>query len=265
MLWLIPPIVIAGGILVVGRRARANGSADTGTGENDDRPDTEVDFPVIETGRVDVRELALSIGAPSIWADFFDVTAYGESGGNPNVGLGIKAGAPSWAKMNISQPDANASARAYDRSKGWLQRCWTPEAYSFGSGGLFQMFAANALAAFKTDPIYSCNHPWSIFDPRPAMIYAAWMAYRLQQWKQWLGTVQSMRMAWANPSKMGEPPTAAKRAKWERHCDARGLPASFLDERLPRWKPKPARELWDRFELGASWLSPAKAIELEAA
>lgn len=247
MLWAIPPLLLLGGVVVIKKRAKKTEP------EKTDLPDDSPDPPAGD--RIDVRQLALSVGAPLPWADFFLFTAYGESRLNPNVGLGSQAGAPSWVKMNISANDASAAARAYERNEGWIANCWPRAGYTFGSGGLFQMFPANAISVFQKD-VYRCNHPWSVFDPIPSMVYAAWAARRLQQWPDWQGTVVSMRAGWMNPSVMGKAPTAAKRAKWERHCEAVGLEPSFLDEKLPRWKPAPALELWQRFDLGDSWLPP---------
>lgn len=251
MLWVIPPLLLLGGAAVVVRRRRSDAL--------DDAPDLP---EPVAANRVDVRQLALSIGAPLVWADFFLFTAYGESRLNPKAGLGTQTGAPPWVKMNIRAADAAASVRAYNRNKDWLTDCWPKVAYSFGSGGLFQNFPANAISAFR-DSVYRCNHPWSIFDPIPSMIYAAWSARRLQQWSSWEGNVISMRTGWMNPSAMGKPLSKSKREKWGKHCEAVGLPTSFLDEQLPRWKPTPAVELWDHFGLERSWLPPEPPSALE--
>lgn len=254
MLWIVPPLLLLGGVAVVARKKKRDAEEPSKSDAPDDLPE-----PLAED-RVDVRQLALSIGAPLVWADFFLLTAYGESRLNPAVGLGSQTGAPPWVKMNISANDAKASVRAYERNKDWLTDCWPRVSYSFGSGGLFQMFPANAISVFRDD-VLRCNHAWSIFDPVPSMIYAAWSARRLQQWSGWRGTVVSMRAGWMNPSVMDKAPSAAKRAKWEKHCAAVGLPPSFLDTQLPRWKPAPALELWSRFNLGSSWLPPNMQVQ----
>jgi hypothetical protein len=258
MLWIVPSLVVAGGIVVAGRRARAGAPDDSpDITPRPTRPELELDG-----GRIDVRALALSIGAPSVWADFFAFTSYGESKRRPDVGLGKQTGAPAWVPMNVSSAEAHASAVTYQNNITWLEPCWPRENYVFGSGGLFAMFPASALAAFKGNPLMRCNHPWSIFDPSPTMIYAAWFARRLQGWKNWLGTVESTRVGWGNPSGMGKPASAEQRKRWSNHLEAVGLPQDFLATKLPRWKPAPAEDLWSALDLGTGWLPPSM---LEAA
>lgn len=258
------PLVIAGvavgSLLVASKVARAK----TGTGMmiEDDRPDERPDFEPAANDdgeHIDTRVLAQMVGAPAIWQDVFALIAYGESKGNDDVGLGQIEGAPVWARMNISANDAAAAARSYDRNESWLRPCWQPETYSFGSAGRFQMFPANGLAAFKGDAIYRCVHPWSLFSPGPSMIFAAWMARRLTQWPNYKGTVLSLRAGWASPTTMDKP-TQAKREKWMGHCQSVGLPPSFIDKKLPSWKPAPARDLWDELGIGDGWLPESMQV-----
>lgn len=218
-----------------------------------------VEVPGIKAKKVDVRQLAAMAGAPEIWQHFFAFTAFGESRMTTNVGLGIKLAAPPWVKMNASEKEAAAAAKSYKNNAKWLAGCAPAVQYGFGSGGLFALLPAAAIAAFKTDPVYRCVHPWSIFDPGPAMVYAAWFARRLQGWSNWTGTVASMRIGWGNPSAMGKTLSAKGRAKFTEHASSVGLPASFLDEQLPRWKPKPARELWVSVGADDGWLPEAAA------
>lgn len=223
----------------------------------DDDRGAKIDAPTIAAHRVDVRNLAAMIGAPEIWQDFFAMTAYGESRMTTNAGLGIRIAAPPWVRMNASENEAKAAVKSYRNNASWLAPCWPALQYGFGSGGIFAMLPAAAIAAFKTDPVYKCVHPWSIFDPVPAMIYAAWFARRLQGWSNWNGTVLSMRVGWGNPSAMHKP-SAKGRAKFAAHAQAVNLPASFLDAQLPRWRPAPARELWRSLGADDGWL-PEKA------
>lgn len=254
MLALLIPASIAVTTMIVSKKSRASAgqdSEDVVDADRGDQTDPNISNPGGRT--VDVRALAASAGAPAIWQDFFALTAYGESKFHHDVGLGIAEGAPPWADMNIRKTDAERACKSYKKNLKWLEPCWEKERYCFGSGGLFQNLPAPALAAFKDDPVYRCADPWSIFDPNPSMIYAAWFARRLQGWSNWDGTVLGMRAGWANPSTMHKP-TAAKREKWGRHCQSVGLAPSFLDEPLPRWRPKPARELWAAMGVTNDWL-----------
>jgi hypothetical protein len=256
MLWLIPAGLLVGTFALVSRKARAaipNDSGDVTDIDRGDRPEVN-DIP---SGTVDVRALARAAGAPGPWPDFFAMTAYGESKAHALVGLGVTEGAPPFVHMNKSTQEAKAAALVFKKNP-WLAPCWSPAVYSFGSGGLFAMLPAAALAAFKTDPAMQCVHPWSIFDPSASMIYAAWFARRLQGWSNWDGTVLSLRTGWGNPSAMGRT-TAKGLAKFGAHCEAVGLPASFLDTKLPRWKPAPAGELWRTMGVDDGWLPDQKA------
>lgn len=258
MLWLIPIGVGAVAVTALSRRAAA--AVPPGTVHDPDaptqRPEVADPHPM---QRADVRALALAAGAPSDWADFFMLTAYGESRFNPNVGLGIRYGAPTWCEMNISEADAKASCKTYAKNKSWLEPCWPAAAYCWGSGGLFQLFPASALAAFRDDAWHRCAHPWSITDPAASMVYAAWYARRLQGWSTWGSSVISTRQGWASPSSMGKPAPDAKREKWSKHCQAVGLPPSFLDRPLARWRPAPAVEIWNALGVDDGWMPDVKA------
>lgn len=255
MLPLIAAGIALGTVIASVRRAGASVSVNVDDGIVDvdrghARPDVE---PGPASSRIDVRALAASAGAPQIYQDFFAMTAYGESKAKTTVGLGIRTGAPPYVKINDSLNESRASVVAYDRNLSWLAPCWARELYTFGSGGLFAMMPASAIAAFKNSASYRCVHPWSIFDPTPTMIYAAWMARRLQGWSNWDGTVIGMRAGWASPSSMHNV-SAEKRKKWGDHCQAVGLPPSFLDKQLPRWRPAPAAELWISMGADDGWL-----------
>lgn len=258
MLWLIPAVGVVATSVVL---ARSRAAIKNASGDVHDAPSTpsrpEPTTPAAVT-RINVRDLALAAGAPSDWADFFALTAQGESGMNPNVGLGIRSAAPPWIKLHDSEAEASASCKVFRKNESWLGPCWPSATYCWGSGGLFALFPASALAAFRDDAGYRCAHPWSIIDPSAAMIYAAWYARRLQGWSNWKGTVISTRMGWANPSAMGKAIPSAKRTKWGRHCREIGLPESFLDRALPRWKPAAATDLWRELGVDDGWF-PEKA------
>lgn len=260
MLWIIPPIVIGGVIALAAKKKRPISDSGEFDLSDDviDLPKTDgPDVDDVPSGRVDVRALARSVGAPDPWVDFFDFCFWGESRHRPDVGLGVQLGAPSWVDMNKSGAEAKASATTYDKNP-WLSPCWPRENYVFGSGGLGAMFPASALAAFRHSPKYRCAHPWSIFDPKAQMIYAAWFARRLQGWKNWTGTALSLRIGWGNPSAMAKPPKPAKLAKWFRHCGERKIDPTFLYRQLPRWTPAPAATLWQELGVDDGWLSSAQ-------
>lgn len=221
-----------------------------------DRNDIDVGPP--DDGNLSTAELAAMVGAPAIWQDVFSLISHGESNDRDDVARGVKYGAPDWAHVNVDDDDARAAATSYDRNVEWLRPCWTRTVYVFGSAGRFQMFPAAALAAFRNDPQLRCVHPWALFDGRASMICAAWMAYRLQQWKNYRHTVLSMRAAWANPSTMHKP-TQQRHDKWAGHAQEIGLGASFVDRELPDWEPAPASKLWDSIMgLDSEWLPEQK-------
>lgn len=204
------------------------------------------------TGGLDqVRQIAKAIGAPPQWQDFFVLVAAGESKGHGDYGRGSTLNAPPWATIIEDSGEAEAAARAYDRNKAMFTGCWPAAAYAFGSGGYYAMLPANALAAFESTPLM-CLHPWTVFDATIATIMAAWFARRLTGWSNWQGTVLSLRRGWGNPSAMDSPED--RRGEYEEDCRRAGLPTSFLDVKLERWKPAPADELFERLGGNRGWL-----------
>lgn len=239
------------GAIAIPRIARASGKGGVvDVGPDDAEPDLE------PGSAAEIRGLAEKIGAPPIWQDMFAMIAYGESRLHTNIARGVDLALPPDVAINISEPDAKAAARSFEKNASWLAPCWPAVAYSAWSGGWFQMFPASGLAAFKDDQDLRCTHPWALFDPPWSIIMAAWFARRLTQWKQWKGTVVSLRRGWGQPAKMGEIPDA-KREKWGRHCQSVGLAPSFLDKALPAWKPDPPRALFQRLGVDpGKWLPP---------
>lgn len=197
----------------------------------------------LQGGLVKVRELAAAAGAPPEWQSFFVLVARGESGGNNLIGLGISKDYPPFAERNQSTGEASAAAYAYNKREG-LHGCWPAGLYSFGSGGYFGLLPAYGLAAFEDDAELRCLHPWSVFDGPLSIVMAAKFARRLTQWSTWDGTVLGLRVGWGDPSSMGSASKVeAKRAKFTQDCLEVGLPASFLNTKLPSWKPAAARDL----------------------
>jgi hypothetical protein len=194
-------------------------------------------------GLSNIRQLAIAAGAPPEWQDFFVLVARGESGGNNLVGLGHAKDFPPFAKRNNSDSEAKAAAAAF-KNHPELNGCWPAGLYGFGSGGWFGLLPAYGLAAFEDDAELKCLHPWSVFDGPLSIVMAVKFARRLSQWKTWDGTVLGLRVGWGDPSAMGSSSKVeAKRAKFVEDCLEVGLPASFLDEKLPNWKPASPREL----------------------
>jgi hypothetical protein len=237
---------------VVALKGRPEGDDAIGTEpKGDEAPPVVPDA----TGLSSVRQHAILVGAPKPWQDFFILVAQGESGGNNLVGLGVQTDAPPYVHMNYSTAEAAAAGRAYDRNAEHFTNCWPQGAYEFGSGGWFGLLPANALVAFKTDGELRCLHPWSVFDTKIAMIMAAWFARRLTGWSNWDGTVLSLRVGWGAPEKMGDQEyLEQKRSKFEEDCRQVGLPESFLDTKLARWKPKPASTLFAELGGDRQWL-----------
>lgn len=194
-------------------------------------------------GLARVRQLAIAAGAPKPWQDFFVLVARGESGGNNLVGLGHAQDFPPFAQRNESEAEATAAKKAY-KGHPKLHGCWPDGLYEFGSGGYFGLLPAYGLAAFEDDPTLKCLHPWSVFDGPLSMVMAIKFARRLTQWSSWDGTVLSLRVGWGNPSAMDSEATLAeKRDRFTKHVIDAGLPASFLDAKLPSWKPPSVIEL----------------------
>jgi hypothetical protein len=202
-----------------------------------------------------VRAAAIAIGAPVPWQDFFVLVASRESKFHIAVGLGAKTNAPTWVEMHHSAGEASAALKAYDNNANDLIGCWPRAAYGFGSGGWYGMLPANALAAFESDATLRCLHPWTVFDPTISTIMAAWFARRLSRWKNWDGTVISLRVGWGNPSDMGDPAIRElKRDGYVQDCARAGLPHTILDSKLPDWKPAPAATLFDQLGADRGWL-----------
>lgn len=255
MLAVLLPLSIIGTTVLVSRKSRAaNGKVDGGASS-----DIEFPEPIVPTS-LDTRSIVAAANAPEIYQDLFALIAYGESKGRDDVARGIEKGTPPWAEVNIATADAKAAKAAYQRNIEWLKPCWDAQFYTAASYGRYQMFPASALAAFRSSAIFKCLHPWSLFDPIPSTIMAIWMCRRLQGWDNYDGRVVTMRAAWANPTTMHEP-SAAKIDKWRGHCQAVGLPPSFLDKKLPPWKPAPAVELFDRMGGDPIWLPESMQAE----
>lgn len=262
MLWLLPLGLGVGTILVL--RSRAQAALGGATGGDDASRDRDPDVPVhAATGTfaeraANVRRLAFQVGAPPAWADMLALIARGESGGSPNRMLGIKLGAPTWAQGGgssaVEKNEAAAAKSVFESGRKQVSGCgWADNLYTFGSGGLYALLPMSGLKAFWTDPMLRCLHPWSIFDEKIATIMAAHFARRLQLRSGYKGTVWSLRRGWGIPGGMSSAPEA-KLAKWRGHAQDIGLPPSFLDTKLPPWKPIPARDMFNAIGADRLWL-----------
>ncbi|MCH9680368.1 MAG: hypothetical protein K0V04_02955 [Deltaproteobacteria bacterium] len=183
--------------------------------------------------RVDVRELARDAGLPEVWGDFFALVAHGESRNNPHA-------------VNDSPTEARRSAEAFASAANRFERCGhPPEAYSWGSGGLFGHIPTTAFAQLREG---RCLSPEMILDPRVSLAAAVGFARGLMKWKRYAvdPTFHNLRAMWKWPAKGGDPDfLAERRPKYDRHAAVVGLPPSFLDQTPPPL-PMTGDEVLDR-------------------
>lgn len=269
MFWLLPIGLGLGTVLVLRARASAKGLGAANDHAGDDAS-RDRDVPEVEPvggtmfERAEkVRQLAYQVGAPPAWANMFALIARGESGGNALRMLGIKLGSPTWAEGGgssaVEKTEAEAARAVFDSGKKHVAHCaWPVYDYSFGSGGLYAMLPMSGLKAFWGTPL-ECLHPWTVFDEKIATIMAAHFARRLQTRAGYQGTVWSLRRGWGVPGGMASA-SEKKLAKWRGHCQDIGLPPSFLDTKLPPWKPIPARDMFHAIGADPGWL-PASMQE----
>ncbi len=228
------------GLLVLLVLALASGGR---RGSDRDTPTPEVSGRGLEL----VRELGTRGGMTREQIDFLSFVAYGESGLQPDRGLGIPSMFPPGTRPNtrassgLQQAEARAAAVAYERNAGWLEGCGHPAShYEFGSGGLFAFLPVYALSQFKGTEL-ACASPYEVFDPAFAMAAAYGFARGLQQRSGYMGTVASLRSGWGWPAGMDDLERIAKKSpKWRKHLRAIGLPESWLSSRAPDF---PRRDL----------------------
>ncbi len=227
------------GILILLIVALASGPKRSGS----DAPTPEVSGRGLDL----VRELGTRGGMTREQIDFLSFVAYGESGLQPDRGLGIPSMFPPGTRPNtrasasLQQAEARAARVAYERNTGWLNSCGHPAShYEFGSGGLFAFLPTYALAQFKGTEL-ACASPYEVFDPAFALAAAYGFARGLQQRSGYMGTVASLRSGWGWPAGMDDMERIGKKSpKWRRHLRAIGLPESWLMERAPDF---PRRDL----------------------
>lgn len=218
-------------------------------------------------GLDELRSLGAQSGLSEIHTAFLSLVAYGESGLNNLRGLGIPdrfppGTLPTKHAGQLGVSEANAAAAAYRQNARKFANCGHPaSAYAFGSGGWFAFLPAYGLAQWPSGSGLRCLPPRSVFDPRASFCMAIGFARGLQNWGGFgrVPTVLNLRGGWGRPSRMGDASRLANiRARYARHAQAIGLPASFVDERIPRF---PSINLADLYrQLGGS--APAVATTL---
>lgn len=190
-----------------------------------------------------LRALAMQAGLTEQQTRFLALVAFGESRFRNLVGRGDPSLVPDGVKINQSAGEAAGARKAYERNADRFAGCGHPAwQYGFGSGGWFALFPANGLAQLDgTDLV--CLSPYEVFDPIASLCMAYGFARGLMGWSQYQArpTPFNLRVMWGWPAKGNDPEyLAKKRPKIEAHAKAIGLPASFLDEPMPRW---PRRDL----------------------
>lgn len=179
--------------------------------------------PPAAGGRAFQQEILGQLGTPSEWSTFLEVVAYGESRFDPGA-------------QNTTAGEAAAAARAYgySRGKGRLADSpWPESAYTWGSGGWYGMLPAYAVAAWRGTDLENLDPREVVHDPILSTIAALEYARRVMAWAAFDGTWLSLRVGWANPSKLGDPAFVAKiRGHLTKHLQAIGVPPSWMHGRV---------------------------------
>lgn len=163
--------------------------------------------PADDAGLRELLRVCSEMGVSRDWALFLAVVAHHESRWNRLVGRGILAGAPTGVKINISEGEAVAAKRAFDRNADLFRDCNHSSArYTFGSGGWFGILPANGLFAFKGTR-FQCMNPWAVFEPRESIAMAIGMIQRLMRYDGFKAdpTWKNLNRGFAAPSYMGNP------------------------------------------------------------
>lgn len=217
-------------------------------------------MPPSQHGLAKLRGLCAAASIPEEWTQILGFIAYGESGWNNLVGLGMPELFPDWAKPNrkasssAQAHEAAAARKAWERNQERFAACGhPPEAYWFGSGGWFGLLPANGLAKLDGTGELGCLPPSTVFDPAVSILMACGFARALMGWEGFREhpTRLNLRVGWGNPSAMGDHAIlTAKRPRYEKHRKACKLPPGWLDQRIGT--PPPVNF--------ASMLSAMKAI-----
>lgn len=203
--WALPAVIAIGLLLAAG--AASAGDAGYPTGEPS------------EHGRAELSDTLAALGAHGGWATFLEAVALRESR--------FDGGAE-----NLSRGEAAAAKRAYNYSiqKGRLQDSpYGPSSYTWGSGGWYGMFPAYGMAAWEGTDLAGIDPRAALHDPVASTIQAFEYARRIMRWAAFNGTWLSLRVGWANPSKMGDEEFVAEVAeRFGSDLRAIGAPESFM-------------------------------------
>lgn len=227
-------ILIALGLLALGMKDDGEGS----------------DVPVTNHAGYDrIRQLGAAANLSQIHINFLLLVARGESGGNNLRGLGIPemfpAGTiPTRNAGAAGRAEASAARKAYrsNKAQGRFDECgdrYSEDDYSFGSGGWFALLPSYGLSQFPKGSGLRCLPPSAVFDPIASFCMALGFARGLQGYSGFakVPTVLNLRRGWGWPGGMGRESrlTASARAYYARQAQQIGLPASFVDETIPRF------------------------------
>lgn len=216
---ILPWLIVAGAALVAGSAAANDGGYPTG--------------PPSKAGHAELLGVVDRMGAPDEWGTFLSAVGYWESKFN-NLA------------ENDSPTEAAAARRAYDRarSKGRFSGSpWPESAYTFGSGGWYGLIPANAMEGFAGTDLENLDPRAAIHDPITSTILALEYARRIFHWAAFDGTWLSLRVGFANPSKMGDPEFVAKvRERFAESLRAIGAPESFMHRQVVSLSGYPGAE-----------------------
>lgn len=179
--------------------------------------------PPTKAGHEEMLGVLDRMDAPDDWQTFFSAVGYWESRFNNLT-------------ENTSTREAAAAKRAYNymRDKGrFADSPWPDSAYTFGSGGWYGLLPAYALEAFHGTDLENLEPREAIHDPVTSTIMAIAYARRLFRWAAFDGTWLSLRVGFANPSKMGDPDFVAEvRGRFAESLRAIGAPESFMHRQV---------------------------------
>jgi hypothetical protein len=204
-LWLIGGAVLGGLGLAAWANAKAPNRGD-------------ITYPIVtgDAGRELITELVEASNLDLDWSTFLVGLSASETQGQftSNIVRGDVTRYPVHAKASPSATgaagaaEAAAAVRAYQRAReaNRFKGCpWAEADYTWGSGGWWSQLAANAWDAY-TGTSLACRHPHYLLHPVDQFVCGLEYARRMKQWSSfqadpsWL----SLRVAWGNPSKVGD-------------------------------------------------------------